>query len=182
MNEQKARMIRGKPYLPGDPELAADRMRCHLVLEQFNATTEPTHRNKLLHDLLGHLGTDSLIRPRFSCEYGYQIRVGDRTTINQDAIFLDAAAITVGSDVYIGPSVQLLTARPLLEAAQRRAGYHAAEPVTIGFGAWLGGGVIIGPGVRVGDETVVLAGTVVGADLPPRVLTAGNPAQIIRTL
>jgi len=120
--------------------------------------------------------------PRLECDYGYQIRVGDRTFINYGAVILDCAAVTLGDDVQIGPSVQLLTATHPLEASARRTGYESAAPITIGFGAWLGGGVIVCPGVTVGDETVVGAGAVVTADLPPRVLAYGNPARIIRDL
>jgi maltose O-acetyltransferase len=97
-------------------------------------------------------------------------------------VVLDSAAVTIGSDVQIGPSVQLLTETRPLDPAARRAGYESAAPITIGFGAWIGGGAIICPGVTVGDETVVGAGAVVTRDLPPRVLAAGNPARIIRHL
>lgn len=184
MNLQKQRMIRGELYRADDEELSADRLRCRLLLEQFNATSaaEPALRHKLLHDLLGHLGRDAVVMPRLECDYGYQIRVGDRTFINYGAVILDCAAVTIGDDVQIGPSVQLLTATHPLEASARRTGYESAAPITIGFGAWLGGGVIVCPGVTVGDETVVGAGAVVTADLPPRVLAYGNPARIIRDL
>lgn len=184
MSEQKQRMIRGELYRADDEELSADRLRCRLLLEQFNSASaaEPALRQKVLHDLLGHLGRDAVVMPRLECDYGYQIRVGDRTFINYGAVILDCAAVTIGDDVQIGPSVQLLTATHPLEASARRTGYESAAPITIGFGAWLGGGVIVCPGVTVGDETVVGAGAVVTADLPPRVLAYGNPARIIRDL
>jgi len=184
MSEQKHRMLRGEPYLPGDDELTADRLRCRVLVEQFNATsaTDPQLRHKILTDLLGHLGEYSVILPRLECDYGYQIRVGDRTFINYGAIILDCAAVTVGSDVQIGPAVQLLTATHPMEPARRRTGYESAEPVSIGFGAWLGGGVIVCPGVTIGDETVVGAGSVVSRDLPARVFAAGNPARVLRDL
>jgi maltose O-acetyltransferase len=183
-SEQKNRMIHGELYRADDEELTADRLRCRILVEQFNATsaTDPVLRHKLLHDLLGHLGRDSTIMPRFECDYGYQIRIGDRTFINYGAIILDCAAVTIGDDVQIGPSVQLLTATHPLGASTRRTGLESASPIRIGFGAFLGGGVIVCPGVTVGDEAVVGAGSVVTKDLPPRVLAAGNPAQIIRDL
>jgi maltose O-acetyltransferase len=184
MSEQKALMVRGEPYRSDDEELAHDRLRCQIMIEQYNATsaTDPVLRHKMLHDILGHLGDGTTIAPPFHCDYGYQIRVGDRTRIDPGAIFIDSAAVTIGSDVQIGPSVQLLAATRPLDPAARRMGFESAAPITIGFGAWLGGGVIICPGVTVGDETVVAAGAVVTADLAPRVLVAGNPARIIRNL
>jgi len=184
MNEQKRRMISGVLYQPGDPELTADRLRCQILLEQFNSSsaTDAGLRHKLLHDLLGHIGEDSMVLPRLDCDYGYQIRIGDRTFINYGAVILDAAPVTIGDDVQLGPGVQLLTSTHPMEASLRRTGQESAQPISIGFGAWLGGGVIVCPGVTVADETVVGAGAVVTRDLPPRVLAAGNPARVIRDL
>jgi maltose O-acetyltransferase len=184
LSDQKSRMIHGQAYLASDPELAADRLACRLLVERFNATSaaEPELRAVLLHQLLGHLGPDSAVLPHFECDYGYQIRIGARTFVNYGAVFLDCAAITISDDVELGPNVSLLTATHPLEPAARRTGYESAKPITIGFGAWLGGGVVVCPGVTIGDETVVGAGAVVIHDLPPRVLAAGNPAAVIRDL
>jgi maltose O-acetyltransferase len=177
-------MIRGELYRANDEELTADRVRCRVLVEQFNATsaTDPALQHKLLHDVLGHLGRDCVIMAPFQCDYGYQIRVGDRTFINYGAVFLDSAGVTIGDDVQIGPSVQLLTATHPTEASVRRTGLESAAPIRVGFGAWLGGGVIVCPGVTIGDETVVGAGAVVTRDLPPRVLAYGNPARVIKEL
>jgi maltose O-acetyltransferase len=184
MNEQKRRMIRGELYRPDDPELTNDRLRCQVLVEQFNATSagDAGLRHKLLHDLFGHIGAGSMVMPPLACDYGYQVRIGDRTFINYGAVILDAAAVTIGDDVQIGPYAQFLTSTHPLDASTRRTGQESAEPIRIGFSAWLGGGVIVCPGVTVADETVVGAGAVVTGDLPPRVLAAGNPARIIRDL
>ena len=114
MNEQKRRMIHGERYRPDDPELTNDRLRCQVLVEQFNATSagEAGLRHKLLHDLFGHIGASSVVMPPLACDYGYQVRIGDRTFINYGAVILDAAAVTIGDDVQIGPNVQLLTSTP----------------------------------------------------------------------
>jgi maltose O-acetyltransferase len=184
MSEQKRRMIHGELYDASDDELTADRLRCRVLVEQFNASsaTDAMQRLKLLHDIFGHLGPDSFVQPRLECDYGYQIRIGSRTFINYGAVILDCAAVTIGDDVQIGPNVQLLTATHPMNASERRTGLESAAPIRIGFSAWLGGGVIVCPGVTIGDETVVGAGAVVTKDLPPRVLAAGNPARVIRDL
>lgn len=184
MSEQKARMVRGELYRPEDEELTRDRLRCRVLVEQFNGTsaTDPMLRERLLREILGHLGQGSMVLPRFECDYGYQTRIGDRTFINYNAIILDAAMVTIGDDVQIGPSVQLLTSTHPLEASVRRTGQESAEPIEIRFGAWLGGGVIVCPGVTVGAEAVVGAGSVVTRDVPPRALVAGNPARVVRAL
>ncbi len=92
------------------------------------------------------------------------------------------AAITIGDDVQIGPNVQLLTPTHPVEAEARRAKWESARPITIGSNVWLGGGVIVLPGVSIGDNTVVGAGAVVTRDLPGNVVAVGNPARVTRTL
>jgi maltose O-acetyltransferase len=108
--------------------------------------------------------------------------VGARSFINYGAIILDCAPVTIGDDVQIATGVQLLTATHPLDAAVRRSRYESAEPISIADGAWLGGGVIVCPGVSVGEDTVVGAGSVVVRDLPPRVLAVGNPCRVVREL
>ena len=96
--------------------------------------------------------------------------------------FLEVAAITSGDDVQIGPNVQLLTATHPLEPQPRRDKWEAAEPITIGDNVWLGGGVIVCPGVTIGADTVVGAGSVVTRDLPAGVVAVGSPARVLREL
>jgi maltose O-acetyltransferase len=184
MGEQKERMLRGELYRYDDPELAADHERCRLLVERFNSTSvrEEPERRRLLEELLGHVGEDVEIKPPFQCDYGYLIRVGARTFINYGTVILDVAQVTIGEDVQIATNVQLLTPTHPLEASPRRQGWESAEPIAVGDGAWLGGGVIVCPGVTIGEETVVGAGSVVTRDLPPRVLAVGNPCRPIREL
>ncbi|MFH9424407.1 sugar O-acetyltransferase [Streptomyces sp. NPDC017529] len=130
----------------------------------------------------GTRGEDVRIRPPLNCDFGYHIRIGARTFVNFNAVFLDAGPITIGTDVQIGPNVQLLTPTHELDPERRRAGWEKAEPVTIGDNVWLGGGVVVCPGASVGADTVVGAGSVVTKDLPPGVLAVGNPARVVRKL
>ena len=184
MSDQKGRMLRGDLYLADDPELTANRQRCRLLVERFNATsvTDRQQRVELLRALLGQFGDDTEILPPLQCDYGYPIRVGARSFINYGAIILDCAPVTIGDDVQIATGVQLLTATHPLDAAVRRSRYESAEPISIADGAWLGGGVIVCPGVSIGEDTVVGAGSVVVRDLPPRVLAVGNPCRVVREL
>ena len=115
-------------------------------------------------------------------DYGYQTTIGAGTFINAGAVILDVGRVTIGADVQIGPNVQLLTPTHPLEPELRRSGAEAAEPITIGDNVWLGGGVIVCPGVSIGRDTVVGAGAVVTRDLPAGVLAVGNPARVIRQL
>ena len=184
MAENKERMLRGELYIADDPELLADYHRGRLLVERFNAlsVTNEEGGRRLLEELLGRFGAGSQIRAPFQCDYGYLTEVGERTFINYGASILDCAKVTIGDEVQIATNVQLLTATHPLDAATRRAAWESARPITIGDGAWLGGGVIVCPGVSIGENTVVGAGGVVVKDLPPGVLAVGNPARPIRDL
>jgi maltose O-acetyltransferase len=184
MGDNKERMLRGELYIADDPDLLADYRRGRLLVERFNAlsVTDEEAGRRLLEKLLGRFGADSQIRAPFQCDYGYLTEVGERTFINYGASILDCAKVTIGDEVQIATNVQLLTATHPLDAATRRAAWESAQPITIGNGAWLGGGVIVCPGVTIGENTVVGAGGVVVKDLPAGVLAVGNPARPIRDL
>jgi maltose O-acetyltransferase len=184
VGEQKERMLRGDLYRYDDPDLRADHVRAQLLLERFNATgvMDVAERRELLEELLGHIGDDVEIKPPFRCDYGLYTRVGAGTFVNYGAIFLDCAPITIGRDVQIATNVQLLTATHPLEAGPRREGWESAHPIALEDGVWLGGGVIVCPGVTIGANTVVGAGSVVLRDLPPDVLAVGNPSRAVREL
>jgi len=181
---EKDRMLRGEPYLANDPALLEERKRCRLACERFNATSfaDTATRRAILTELLGGLGDDAEVMAPFECDYGYHITVGARTFINYGAVVLDGAEVTIGDDVQIGPGVQLITATHPLDPVERRRGAETAKPVTLGDGAWLATGVIVLPGVNIGAETVVGAGSVVTKDLPAGSLCYGNPCRVIREI
>lgn len=184
MASNKERMLRGEPYAANHPDLLAERKRCRLLCERFNAASfgETQARRAILEELLGGIGEDAEVMAPFQCDYGYHISVGDRTFINYGAVVLDGAQVTIGDDVQIGPSVHLLTALHPLDPAARRRGTETAAPVTVADGAWLASGVIVCPGVCIGADTVVGAGSVVTMDLPARHLCFGNPCRVIREI
>jgi maltose O-acetyltransferase len=181
LDSEKDRMLRGEPYLANDPALLEERRQCRLACERFNATSfaDTAARRGILIELLGGLGEAADVMAPFECDYGYHITVGARTFINYGAVVLDGAAVTIGEDVQIGPGVQLLTPLHPLDPVERRRGTETAKPVTIGDGAWLAGGVIVLPGVTIGTDTVVGAGSVVTNDLPAGHLCYGNPCRVI---
>lgn len=181
---QHERMLAGELYQADDPELAAARLRASHLCAAFNATPPDSgaERKRILAELLAAIGRHTVIEPPFRCDYGAQIRIGARTFINYGMVALDVCAITIGDDVQIGPNVQLLAATHPTDAELRRAKWESGAPITIGDNAWLGGGVILLPGVTIGENTVVGAGAVVTRDLPANVIAAGNPARVIRSL
>ncbi|HEY7592654.1 MAG TPA: sugar O-acetyltransferase [Actinophytocola sp.] len=180
MGIQKERMLAGELYIADDPDLAEDYARCERILARFNATIDRARHAALLAELVDEVGEGVSVRPPFRIEYGYQTRIGPRTFVNNGAVFLDVAKITIGADVQMGPNVQLLTATHPIDPETRRARWEGGEPITIGDNVWLGGGVIVCPGVTIGENTVVGAGAVVPADLPPNVVAVGNPARVVK--
>jgi maltose O-acetyltransferase len=181
---QRERMLAGEPYVADDPQLAADSLRAAQLARRFNASdpADPDAALAVLRELLGSLGEGSVIRPPLYCDYGFQTHVGARTFINFGVVLLDVARITIGDDVQVGPNVQFLTPTHPVEPEPRRAKLEAAEPIVVGDNVWLGGGVIVCPGVGIGENTVVGAGAVVTRDLPANVVAVGNPARVTRRL
>lgn len=181
---QRERMLAGDLYRADDPQLDGDHRRAMRLMEEFNrsAADAPAQRRRLLAELLGALGEGTVIRPPLYCDYGRHLSVGARAFINFGLVALDVATITIGDDVQIGPNVQLLTPTHPVAAAPRRAKWEAAKPITIGPNVWLGGGVIVLPGISIGENSVVGAGAVVTRDLPADVVAVGNPARIARSL
>lgn len=181
---QRERMLAGDLYRADDPELSAAALRARQLEDRFNRShaEDADGRRAILEELLGAIGAGTEIRPPFYCDYGSHIRIGARVFANVGLVALDVAAITIGDDVQIGPNVQLLTPTHPLDAELRRAKWEAAEPIVIERNAWLGGGVIVLPGVTVGENAVVGAGAVVTKNVSPNVVVAGNPAREIRQL
>lgn len=184
VGEQMARMLRNEWYLD-EPDLHEARLRCWRLLDHVNATRadEDEERRLLLDQLVANLGGSAVVTPRFQCSYGSQITLGVRSFVNHDGLFMDDAVIDIGDDVRIGPRTQLLTAlHPVEDHERRRAGWERPLPIVVESNAWLGGGVIVCPGVTIGENAVVGAGSVVTRDVPAQVLAVGNPARVIRPI
>lgn len=178
---EKAKMLAGELYRAIDPELVAARERAEHLLAQYNASVDEA-RSALLRELLGAVGDGTVIRPVFACDYGTNVRIGRNGFVNFNCVFLDCAPIEIGDDLQMGPAVQLYTAQHPLEPDLRRAGLEYARPIRIGNNVWIGGGAIVLPGVTIGDDSVIGAGSVVVRDVPPASVAVGNPARIVRHL
>jgi maltose O-acetyltransferase len=177
-------MLAGELYLATDPQLGAEDLRAQELLFRFNMTrpTADEERRALLVELFDAFGAGAVLKPSFRCDYGSHISIGEETFINYDCVFLDCNRITIGREVQIAPRVQIYTATHPLDAATRRSKQEFALPVVIKDGVWLGGGAIVCPGVTIGENTVVGAGSFVTRDLPAGVLAVGNPCRVLRNL
>lgn len=178
------RMLAGEPYIALDPRIDAEGRRARRLQDRFNRTLadDDAERASILAELLGAVGEGTEIRPPLYVDYGFHLTIGARTFVNFGLTALDVAPITIGDDVQIATNVQLLTPTHPLDAQERRDKWEGAEPIVIADNVWLGGGVIVLPGVTIGENTVVGAGAVVSRSLPANVLAVGNPARVIRSL
>jgi maltose O-acetyltransferase len=183
MTPERDKMLRGDLYNAGDPALIAARMRARSLSQRYNrlAPDDPA-RDNILRDLLGNVGANVIIESPFYCDYGEQISLADGVYVNMNCVFLDPAAIVIGPQTFLGPSVQLYTATHPLDAKERVAGPESARPINIGSRVWIGGATVVCPGVTIGDDTTIGAGSVVVRDIPSGVLAAGNPCRVIRNL
>ncbi|WP_156165000.1 sugar O-acetyltransferase [Demequina silvatica] len=180
----RQRMLDGDLYIADDPENARLHERGVRLVDAYHRATvagDPGARG-LLSDLLGTLGEDAHINAPLFVDYGENLHVGARTFINYNLCALDVATITIGEDCQIGPNVQLLTPTHPIDPQPRRDKLEAAKPIVIGDNVWLGGGVIVCPGVSIGENSVIGAGSVVTKDIPANVVAVGNPARVIRTI
>ena len=172
-------MLAGELYRAGGEELAADGLRADRLTRAYNATgaDEGDRRAALLRELMGAVGAGTVVRPPFHCDYGANIRLGRGVFVNFGGIFLDVVGIEVGDGCQIGPAVQVLTADHPRDPALRRQGFESGRPVRIGRNVWIGGGAILLPGVTVGDDAIIGAGSVVTRDVPSGATVIGAPAR-----
>ena len=122
------------------------------------------------------------IMPPFYCDYGFHIQVGKGFFANYNCTILDVGKVTIGENVLLAPNVSIYTAGHPVHPAARQSGYEYGIPVTIGNNVWIGGNVVITPGVHIGDNVVIGAGSVVTKDIPANVVAAGNPCRVIRRI
>lgn len=177
-------MLAGDLYGAADPELCAARLRARVLCQRYNASPpeQPSNRESLLGELLGECGERLEIEPPFFCDYGFNIRVGVSVFMNTGCVLLDCNRITLGDRVLLGPGVHIYAATHPLDPAERARGLELAAPVSIGSNVWVGGGAIVCPGVTIGDDSVIGAGSVVVGDMPAMCLAVGNPCRVIRRL
>lgn len=185
MNTEKTKAQTGLLYDANyDPELIAERTACAELTHQLNLLppSRTEERQDLLRRLLGKTpGTFTILSP-FFCDYGYNIEVGENFFMNVNCVILDGAKVKFGKNVFVAPHCGFYTAGHPLDKERRNQGLEYALPITVGDNVWIGGHVCVLPGVRIGDNTVIGAGSVVTRDIPANVLAAGNPCRVIRPI
>jgi galactoside O-acetyltransferase len=172
-------------YLPGDEEIMAKQFQCLEKLYDYNATRplEQAKRTAMLKDMFAEIGTGCYIEPPFHANWGgHHVHFGNNVYANFNLTLVDDTHIYVGDCTMFGPNVTIATAGHPILPELRAQGYQYNAPVRIGRNCWLGAGVIVLPGVTIGDNVVVGAGSVVTKDLPDNVVAVGNPCRVLRTV
>ena len=175
---EKEKMLTGELYNAEDRTLIAERLHAAVLLHKYNSTPHhPSTHQPLLKEILAACGEDSTIRPPFFCDYGYNIRLGKGVFLNFNCVLLDVTLIEIGDRTQIGPAVQIYAADHPRSPEARRANLENGRPVRIGANVWIGGGAILLPGVTIGDDAIIGAGSVVTRDVPSGATVVGNPAH-----
>ncbi|NDL66597.1 sugar O-acetyltransferase [Anaerotalea alkaliphila] len=182
--KEKEKMLSGRLYRSSLDALVLERQNARELLHAFNHLPpgDKDRQKELLHALLGTARSKIDVEPPFHCDYGWNIDVGENFYAHANCTILDAAKVTIGDHVILGPDVGIYTAAYPLDPGLRTEGYAYALPIRIGKNVWIGGHVVVLAGVTIGDNAVIRSGSVVSTDIPSNVEAGGNPCQVLRTL
>ena len=175
----------GELYLPSDKELIHEQLECLNKLYDFNCTRplEVDRRERLLKEMFAEIGEGCYIEPPLHSNWGGRhVHFGKNIYVNFNLTLVDDTHIFVGDNTMFGPNVTVSTAGHPIYSEIRRSGYQYNIPIHIGKNCWLGAGVIVLPGVNIGDNTVIGAGSVVTKDIPSNVVAVGNPCRVMREI
>lgn len=179
---EKEKAMAGMLYNPAD--ISNDLRKCKELCAEYNRLmpSQIDERHNLMKKILGKIGDTFCIEQNFWCDYGTNIEIGENFYANHNLVILDGAKVTFGDNVFIAPNCGFYTAGHPLDYKIRNSGLEYALPIKVGNNVWIGGNVCVMPGVTIGDNTVIGAGSVVTKDIPSNVVAAGNPCKVIRTI
>lgn len=182
--EEKERMLEGELYFAGHEELEKERIKAKDLCYEHNKI-KPSNlkeREEIIRKLLGKTKSNFRIEQPFMCDYGYNIEIGENFYANHNLIILDENKVKFGDNVFIAPNCGFYTAGHPLDVESRNKGIEYAKPIEVGNNVWFGGNVVVLPGVKIGDNTVIGAGSVVTKDIPSNVVAVGNPCKVIKNI
>lgn len=182
MNQKERRDLE-MPYI-ADESVFEEMKITRRLLQKFNLTDclDFEKLNQLIHQIIGKMGKNCCFNQPFYCDYGSHISVGDNFFANYNCTILDVAKVKIGNNVFFAPDVSVFTAGHPIHPVARNSMYEYGIPVTIGNNVWIGGNTVICPGVTIGDNAVIGAGSLVTKDVPSNVVAAGNPCKVIREI
>lgn len=167
-----------------DQELKLERIKAKSLCQKYNNISYENFddKNKIINELFGKTADSFHIEAPFYCDYGYNIEIGENFYSNHNLVILDPAKVTFGDNVFIGPNCGFYTAQHPLNVETRNKGLEYAYPIKVGNNVWIGGNVIVLPGVTIGDNCTIGAGSVVVKDIPSNTVAVGNPCKVIKIL
>lgn len=170
------------PYI-SDKEVMEEQKRARRLTQALNTADRSDYQRiaMLVKELLGK-SEGAMINPPFYCDYGTHIEVGKNFFANYNCVILDVARVVIGDNCQMAPNVAIYTAGHPVHPDVRNTAYEYGIEVTIGDNVWIGGNTVICPGVHIGSNTVIGAGSVVTKDIPDWVIAAGNPCRVIREI
>ena len=185
LRETKERMHSGQLYFCNDESLLREQIECQDRLYDFNQTrpTEQEKRAAILHELFAEIGRYCYVEPPLRASWGCKnVHFGDGVYANFNLVLVDDTDIYVGDHVMFGPNVVVCTGTHPIHPALRKRQAQYNAPVYIDDNVWIGAGALILPGVHIGENSVIGAGSVVTKDIPPNVVAAGNPCRVLREI
>lgn len=182
IKSERQKMIDGELYFAADPELVAARKHAREQMNLINNEQDTYIRRQLVEETFGSTGTGCHIEPTIQFDYGFNIHVGKNFYANFNNVFLDVCPITIGDNCMCAPNIQLYTATHPLHPVKRNSGLEYGKPITIGDNVWLGGSSVVIPGVTLGNNVVVAAGSVVTKSFPDNCVIGGNPAKLLKMI
>ena len=167
-----------------DEELMNERIKAKDLCYEYNhlKPSQINERTEIMKKLLGKTKDNFLIEQLFECDYGYNIEIGENFYSNHNLVILDANKVVFGDNVFIGPNCGFYTAGHPLDAETRNKGLEYAKPIKVGNDVWFGGNVVVLPGVKIGNNVVIGAGSVVAKDIPENSVAVGNPCKVIKNI
>ncbi len=182
MNE-KEKMLAGELYDANyNDDLIKERYWVKDKCYDYNQLKPSNHKEKenIIKEILGKTGNVFTIEQPFMCDYGYNIEIGENFYANHNLIILDANKVEFGDNVFIAPNCSFYTAGHPVDVERRNKGLEYAKPIKVGNNVWIGGNVVVLPGVTIGDNVVIGAGSVVNKDIPSNTIAVGNPCKVIK--
>lgn len=182
---EKEKMLLGEIYDANyDEELMNERIKAKDLCYEYNhlKPSQINERTEIMKKLLGKTKDNFLIEQLFECDYGYNIEIGENFYSNHNLVILDANKVVFGDNVFIGPNCGFYTAGHPLDAETRNKGLEYAKPIKVGSDVWFGGNVVVLPGVKIGNNVVIGAGSVVTKDIPENSIAVGNPCKVIKNI
>ncbi len=185
MMTEKEKRDKGELYnLANDEELTLEMRKCKLLCYEYNhiSPDKMEERKEFLKKILGSTGENLQVESNFYCDYGYNTHVGENFYVNHNCVILDVAKVEFGDNVFIGPNCGFYTAGHPLDIETRNQGLEFGKPIKVGNNVWIGGNVVVLPGVTIGDNVTIGAGSVVTKDIPSNTVAHGNPCRVIKQI